>query len=84
MEAQSLRLHGRLERDPQRLAAAAQLFADTGIRFWQAVTQVEHAELVGGAEGDRLRAAARATFERLGATAWLDRADEPLAAAIGD
>ncbi|MFL5942121.1 MAG: ATP-binding protein [Gaiellaceae bacterium] len=84
MEAQSLRLHGRLERDPQRLADAAQLFADAGIPFWQAVTQVEHAELVGGDEGLHLRAAARGTFERLGATAWLQRAGEPLAAAIGN
>ena len=84
MAAQSLRLHGRLERDPQRLAAATQLFAETGIPFWEAVTQIEHAELVGGTEGGRLRAAARATFERLGAAAWLERTDEPLAAAIGD
>ena len=30
MEAQSLRLHGRLERDPQRLADAAQLFVTPG------------------------------------------------------
>ena len=42
--------------------------------FWVAVTELEHAELLGGgAEAERLLAEAREIFERLGATPWLER-----------
>ena len=43
-----------------------------GIAFWIAVTLLEHAELTGS---ETSRAEARATFEQLGATPWLQRAD---------
>lgn len=58
---------------------AAQAYDALGAPFHRAVTQLEHAEsleLIGpSAEGEALRAAARAVFERLGAKPWLERAD---------
>ncbi len=51
--------------------------------FHLAVAQLEHAEAVGAAgaraEAEALRAAARAVFERLRATPWLERADRAAA-----
>ena len=74
LAAHSLRFHGRLAGSPERYAEAEGVFGELGIPFWVAVTQLEHAGDVGGDEGERLRASARATFEQLGATVWLERA----------
>ena len=50
-------------------------FRELGMPFWVAVTQLEHAELLGGgAETERLLAGATEVFERLEATPWLERA----------
>jgi len=48
------------------------------MEFWLAVTRLEHSEWLAAEsrfdESEPLRAEARATFERLGATPWLERA----------
>ena len=52
--------------------------------FWLAVTQLEHAELLGGGEdAGRLLAEARETFERLEAVPWLERAGARVEAVAG-
>jgi class 3 adenylate cyclase/predicted ATPase len=74
-EAHASRLRGRLEGDPERCAAAERRFTELANPFWVAVTQLEHAELLGGGEAaERLFAAARGTFAQLRATPWLERA----------
>ncbi len=81
--AQAQRLRARLVDEPQ---VAEELYASaaTGLRavrvpFWLAVTELEHAEwLVGqgrAPEADPLARAASATFERLAAAPWLERAN---------
>jgi class 3 adenylate cyclase/tetratricopeptide (TPR) repeat protein len=70
MEAQALRLRGRLEASPERFAAAAQRFGELEMPFWVAVAQLERAE----AAREAIPASAVETLERLGATAWLARA----------
>jgi hypothetical protein len=70
MEAQALRLRGRLEASPERFAAAAQRFSELEMPFWVAVAQLERAEVA----GEGIPASAVETLERLGATAWLARA----------
>ena len=75
IEAHTHRFRGRLESDAARNVAAATGFRELGMPFWVAVTQLEHAELLGGGEeAEHLRAAAREVFERLEATPWLERA----------
>ena len=75
LEAQAYRLRARLEDDPAGFDAAAARFRDLSMPFWLAVTRLEQAELLGdGEEAERLLAEARETFERLGATPWLERA----------
>jgi class 3 adenylate cyclase/tetratricopeptide (TPR) repeat protein len=74
LEAQVLRFRARLDADAAGFGAAAARFAEVGLPFWVAVARLEQAEALGdGAAGDRLRDEARATFELLGATPWLDR-----------
>ena len=90
MAAHAHRFRGRLAVDADvaeaEFAAAERLLADFGIPFWLAVTQTEHAEslLRNGGPGDpgALIAGARATFERLRAAPWLERADAVAAPAL--
>ena len=58
---------------------AAGRFRELGIPFWLAVTLLEHAERVGDGDGPAFAAEARETFEALGATPWVGRADALLA-----
>ena len=76
LEVQRLRLRGRLDADAAALGSAAAQFRALGVPFWQAVTQLEHAEALGehGEAAEALAAEARATFERLGAAPWIARA----------
>jgi tetratricopeptide (TPR) repeat protein len=79
LEAHVHRLRARLEGDAAGYAVAAAHFRELGMPFWLAVTQLEHAELLGGGEeAERLLAEARETFERLEATPWLERAGSPV------
>ena len=80
MRAQRARFRARLpEGDPvEELEAAEQIFADLGMVFYLAVTRFEHARVLlaqnRGAEAEPLLAGALETFERLGATPWIERA----------
>ena len=75
VDAHARRLRARLEGDQGGYAAAAAGFRELAIPFWVAVTQLEHAELLGrGEEAERLLAEASEVFARLGATPWLERA----------
>jgi tetratricopeptide (TPR) repeat protein len=81
MVAHTHRFRGRLAASADAADAeftlAERMLRDTGITFWLAVAQLEHAEalVAHGGEGDAgvLLADARATFERLRATPWLAR-----------
>jgi class 3 adenylate cyclase/tetratricopeptide (TPR) repeat protein len=85
LDAQSsrFRAHVAYEADPsegERLfSRAAALFRELSAPFPLAVVQIEHAErLVAAGSGDEaseLAGEARQTFERLGATPWLERLD---------
>jgi class 3 adenylate cyclase/tetratricopeptide (TPR) repeat protein len=76
LEAQAHRLRARLEGDEAGFAVAATRFRELGMPFWAAVTQLEHAELLGAGEaGERMLGEARETFERLEAAPWLERVD---------
>jgi tetratricopeptide (TPR) repeat protein len=77
LDAQAKRFRGRLDDNSGELAAATAAFHELGMTFWTAVCRLEHAELV--RNGDLVEQA-RAEFERLGATPWLERADHVLAA----
>jgi class 3 adenylate cyclase/tetratricopeptide (TPR) repeat protein len=71
LDAQTKRLRARLDGDPSGYEAAAVIFRERGLRFWLAVTLLEHAELT----GDEVSLAeAREIFEDLKATPWLERA----------
>jgi class 3 adenylate cyclase/predicted ATPase len=61
----------------QHFRAAEALFRERALAFYLAVTQVEHAEwLTGrGENADALLTEARAAFERLEATPWIERVD---------
>jgi class 3 adenylate cyclase/tetratricopeptide (TPR) repeat protein len=77
LEAHSLRLRARRAGDVRTLGAAAARFRALSIPFWLGVTLLEQAEAdESAAEAPRLRSEAREIFERLGATAWLERARE--------
>jgi hypothetical protein len=76
------RFRGRLSEGREAWAhfrEAEHAYESLGAPFLRAVTQLEHAESLeaegASEEADVLRAAARAVFERLGATPWLERAD---------
>ena len=60
-------------------AAAESTFREFGMPFWLAITQAEHGEWLArtgrGDEAEPLLAEARETFERLGATPWLERVE---------
>jgi hypothetical protein len=60
-------------------AAATAGYRQLGLRFWVAVSQLEHAETLGHegrvADAEPLLREARAVFEELGARPWLERAD---------
>jgi ATP/maltotriose-dependent transcriptional regulator MalT len=58
---------------------AAGRFRELGIPFWLAVTLLEHAEHAVDGDGPAFAAEARETFEALGATPWIARADALLA-----
>ena len=78
LDAQVQRIRGRIERDADRLALAADRFRELGMPFWVAVTELEHAELLGDGDGGgdqaaRLAGEAAETFTRLGAAPWLER-----------
>jgi predicted ATPase/class 3 adenylate cyclase len=84
-QAQTLRFRARLaaradQADADRLfKGAAGLFRELAMRFYLAVTQLEHAEWLArnGSEGDLepLLTEARETFEQLDAVPWLERAN---------
>lgn len=71
LATQTQRMRARRDGDAAGLDAAARRFADIEIPFWRAVALLELAELTGD---DSPRAEARATFERLRATPWVERA----------
>jgi class 3 adenylate cyclase/tetratricopeptide (TPR) repeat protein len=71
LDAQAKRFRARLDADPAGFIAAAEIFRGRGLRFWLAVTLLEHADATG--DEDSL-AEAREIFEQLEATPWLARA----------
>jgi class 3 adenylate cyclase/tetratricopeptide (TPR) repeat protein len=84
LEAQSARFHARLGacrgdhgQVDDGYRTAERLFAECGLVFHEAVTQLEHAEWLTGeghpGEAQPLLAQARETFERLEARPWLER-----------
>jgi predicted ATPase/class 3 adenylate cyclase len=91
LEAHRARFHARLDarrgihdRVEHNFRSAETLFAEYGLVFHHAATQLEHAEwLVGQGRGDEaglLLGEARVTFEQLEARPWLDRVDAVQAA----
>jgi ATP/maltotriose-dependent transcriptional regulator MalT len=84
LQAHALRLRARLDaargqgdRVDERFRTAGALFREFGFVFYEAVTQLEHAEWLTGQgrndDADALLAEARLTFERLEAAPWLER-----------
>jgi predicted ATPase/class 3 adenylate cyclase len=63
----------------ERFGAAAADFRALGMMFWLAMTLVEHAEWLAGAgrpeDATPILVEAREIFDRLGATAWLERVE---------
>ena len=86
LEAHAHRFRGKLTGDRAEFAAAAAGFRDLSLRFWLAVTLLEHGELLSegghGDEAGRLLAEARQIFEHLGAGPWLERVDVHAAAVL--
>ena len=80
------RMAGSAESAAAEFAEAERILRDLDIRFWLAVSQLEHAEalIAHGGEGDvrGLTEAARETFVALGAKPWIDRAETVLAPAL--
>ena len=72
LEAQAQRFRARMNGDPEGFKAAAAAFREYGIRFWLAVTLLEHGELTGDSS---LLAESREIFEELKATPWIERLD---------
>jgi class 3 adenylate cyclase len=72
LEAHRRRFRAKLDRDELEFAGAEALFRDLSLRYWLAITLLEHGELTGD-EG--LLGEARQIFEGLRATAWLERLD---------
>ena len=83
MHAMAMRFRARLAPDtPEadgRFKSATGLFREIGAPFYQACTMLEHAEWLtaNGRMDDAapLLTEARETFERLGASPWLERLD---------
>ncbi len=71
---------GDAQRADDAFKRASAAFAEYGLVFQLAATQLEHAEWLVSVgrddEGQPLLAEAHETFERLGATPWLERADK--------
>jgi hypothetical protein len=71
-------LQGRSEDVEQQFKTAEQIFCEYGIPFWLALTQLEHAEWLGEQEAtpeaEGLAEEARAVFEHIEATPWIERA----------
>ena len=93
LRAHSARAEGRLaalrgedDRVEPSFEAAAAAFRAIRVRFWAAVCELELAEwLVSkdrNGEAEPHIAAARETFERLGARPWLDRANATVTARV--
>ena len=80
LDAQAHRFRARLSGEPAEFDAAEKRFRALETRFYLAVTQLEHAEQLASqgqvSEAEPLFAAARETFERLGATPYLERAEQ--------
>jgi class 3 adenylate cyclase/tetratricopeptide (TPR) repeat protein len=78
------RLAGTADAAETEFAAAERMLRETGIRFWLAVTQIEHAEarLAHGGDAGTLAEEARETFVQLKATPWVARADAAQAPAL--
>jgi tetratricopeptide (TPR) repeat protein len=79
LAAHAHRFRGKLAGDESEFAAAEGRFRELSLRFYLAITLLEHAELI-DEQGSRDEAAlllseARAIFEELGARPWLDRVD---------
>ncbi len=78
LDAHAARFRSKLSGDETGFQTAAARFRELELRFWLAVTELEHAEwlVTGGraAEAEPLLAEAREIFERLEATPWLERA----------
>ena len=79
LEAHAHRFSGKLVGDGDELTAAAAAFRQLSLRFWLAVTLLEHGELLAeqarGDEAAPLLEEAREIFEQLGARPWLERVD---------
>jgi class 3 adenylate cyclase/tetratricopeptide (TPR) repeat protein len=77
LDAHAHRFRGKLAGDESEFAAAAEHLRELSLRFWLAVTLLEHGELLvereRGDEAESLLAEAREIFEELGAQPWLDR-----------
>ena len=77
LEAHSHRFRGKLAGDEGEFDTATARFRELSLRFWLAVTLLEHGELLTengrGEDGAPLLAEARQIFEELGAQPWLDR-----------
>ena len=77
LEAHAHRFRGKLAADEGEFVTAAASFRELSLRFWLAVTLLEHGELLtedGRAdEASPLLAEARQIFEELGAQPWLER-----------
>jgi tetratricopeptide (TPR) repeat protein len=76
-EGQARRFRARLGGDDAEYLAAESIFREHQLPFWLAAVQLEHGELLAAQglsdEAAPLLAEARETFERLGATPWLER-----------
>jgi tetratricopeptide (TPR) repeat protein len=77
LEGQAHRFRARLGGDEAGYTMAESIFREHELPFWLAVVQLEHGESL--VQGDRpdeaepVLAEARETFDRLGATPWLER-----------
>jgi class 3 adenylate cyclase/tetratricopeptide (TPR) repeat protein len=72
LEAQAQRFRARMNGDGETFKAAAAAFREYGLRFWLAVTLLEHGELTGASA---LLDEARSIFEELRVTPWIARLD---------
>ena len=79
LEAHARRFHAKLAGDEDEFVAAADRFRTLSLRFWLAVTLLEHGELLVeqalGDEAAPLLGEAREIFEKLEARPWLERVD---------
>jgi tetratricopeptide (TPR) repeat protein len=78
LDAHATRFRARIVGDSDLYEAATTRFRSLGTLFWEAVTQLEHAELLAGQgradEAGSLAESAQEIFGRLRATPWLERA----------